>query len=186
MATANADIPFAAPVVVCSRARSPERPNWSRPAFCSAPTITKSPATKNNTDQDAPFATLSGMLGFRQVTTAIARTAAQHVGRPSDRPNADDVTRAAAAMANPKSASFPSTESDTGFDSTCISPRSSSREAHRKQRKVTEIETAEGRRKICNHLPSGGMCWSKTIRLAGFEIGKTKLAALAMNAQARR
>jgi hypothetical protein len=48
------------------------------------------------------------------------------------------------------------------------------------------MEAAEGRRKIRNHIPSGGMCWLKTTRLAGLEIGKTKLAAFAINAQANK
>jgi len=32
---------------------------------------------------------------------------------------------------------------------------------HRKQRNVSRIDAEEGRRKMRNHIPSGGMCWSK-------------------------
>ena len=37
-----------------------------------------------------------------------------------------------------------------------------------------------------SQIPSGGMCRSKMTRLAGLEIGKTKLAAFAMSAQASK
>src|SRR5713101_8800068 len=148
--------------------------------------MTKSPATNGRTDQDTPFATFSGMLRSRHGTTAITKMAAPQVGAPSESPRAEDETRAAAAIVNPTRANFPSVESNTRLTSPRISPRSSFRETHRKHRNVSRMEAVEGSRKIRNHIPSGGMCWSKMTRLAGFEIGKTKLAALAMNAQASR
>ena len=46
--------------------------------------------------------------------------------------------------------------------------------------------STEGSANIASHCVSGGMCSAKTTRLAGFEIGSTKLAALAMKAQIRR
>src|ERR1039458_2260274 len=185
-ATTRAAVPLATQRVVSASARSPVSPKRRRPAFCNASTMTKRPATNGSTDQDTPFATLSGMLRSRHATKAIAQTAAKQVGAPSESPRAEDETSAAAAMASPTKASFPSVESNTRVTSPCISPLSSLRESHLKHRNVSTMEAPEGSRKMCNHIPSGGMCCPKTTRLAGLEIGKTKLAAFAMNAQASK
>ena len=45
------------------------------------------------------------------------------------------------------------------------------------------IASTEARPNIAIQTPRGGMCSRYTTRFAGFEIGRTKLAALAMNAQ---
>jgi hypothetical protein len=49
---------------------------------------------------------------------------------------------------------------------------------------VAPIESSEGIAKWANHAPSGGSRLPKSTRLAGFEIGNTKLAAFATNAHA--
>ena len=94
------------------------------------------------------------------------------------------------AIANPTRASFPSVESNTRFTSPRISPRSSLREAHRKYKKVTQNGGRGSGREGKNaqpHLPSGAhVLVSKMTRLAGLEIGKIKLAAFAINAQANK
>ncbi len=48
------------------------------------------------------------------------------------------------------------------------------------------MASTDGRVKVASQRPSGGMCSANTTRLAGFEIGSTKLAALAMKAQMNR
>src|SRR4249919_1534790 len=110
-ATTTAAVPFANQLAFTASACSPANPTRCNPACCNASTITKSPATNGKTDQDTPFATLSGMLRFLHVTTAIANNAATQVGTPSGSPKADDEISATAAIANPTSASFPSVES---------------------------------------------------------------------------
>src|SRR6202140_5692607 len=44
----------------------------------------------------------------------------------------------------------------------------------------------DGSTKVRSHSDSGGICVPNTTRLAGLEIGSTKLAALAMKAQMNR
>ena len=48
------------------------------------------------------------------------------------------------------------------------------------------MASTEGRANSASQRVSGGMASAKTTRLAGFEIGRTKLAALAMKAQMKR
>ena len=48
------------------------------------------------------------------------------------------------------------------------------------------IATTEGSANRRSHTASGGMSCPNTTRLAGLEIGNTKLAALAMKAQTNR
>ena len=48
------------------------------------------------------------------------------------------------------------------------------------------IAATEGSAKIRSQSASGGICWPNTTRLAGLDIGSTKLAAFAMNAQMKR
>jgi hypothetical protein len=48
------------------------------------------------------------------------------------------------------------------------------------------MASSEGRANRPSQRTSGGMCSAKTTRFAGFEIGSTKLAALAMKAQMNR
>jgi len=45
------------------------------------------------------------------------------------------------------------------------------------------MDASEGSPKVSSHRPSGGMPLLYTTRFAGLEIGRTKLAALAMKAQ---
>src|SRR6266852_507414 len=116
-AATRAAVPLATQVVVSASPRRPVSPKRSRPAFCNASTMTKSPATNGRTDQDTPFATFSGTLRSRHATTAMAKMPAQQVGAPSESPRAEDETSVAAAMANPTRASFPSVESNTRFTS---------------------------------------------------------------------
>ena len=46
------------------------------------------------------------------------------------------------------------------------------------------IDASDGAPNDANHAPSGGICPPYSTRLAGLEIGRTKLAALAISAQA--
>ena len=52
--------------------------------------------------------------------------------------------------------------------------------------KVAPIESTDGMQNLASQEDSGGMWPPKTTRFAGLEIGKTKLAALAMKAQMKR
>src|ERR1700733_4385866 len=185
-ATADAATPFAIQLAQAEMRCTPSIPIRSSPPFCNASTITKSPATSGSTDHDTPFAIFSGSLRSLHATTAIASTAAQQVGAPSENPSAEDATSAAAAIANPASANFPSVESKTRSSSACIFPRRSFREIHRKHKYVSTIAATDGTRKIRNHIPSGGNCSPNPTRFAGLEIGKTKLAAFAISAHASK
>ena len=48
------------------------------------------------------------------------------------------------------------------------------------------MDSSDGSANRRSHVPSGGMFCANTTRFAGFEIGSTKLAALAMKAQMNR
>src|SRR5581483_3444091 len=65
-------------------------------------------------------------------------------------------------------------------------PLNARRCAARRTKKVATMAMRDGPRKLASHTPSGGMLLANTTRLAGFDIGRRKLAALAMNAQASR
>lgn len=68
-----------------------------------------------------------------------------------------------------------------------VSPASAGRCVQYRARKVTTIAAIDGKVKVASHRLSGGMSPLPNItKFAGFEIGKTKLAALAMNAQVNR
>ena len=51
---------------------------------------------------------------------------------------------------------------------------------------MAATESMDGTRNAASQAESGGMFVRKTTRLAGFEMGSTKDAALAMRAQAKR
>ncbi len=63
---------------------------------------------------------------------------------------------------------------------------SSARNSSASAPQVTTMAASDGSANARSHASSGGMCSPNTTRLAGFEIGNTKLAALAISAQANR
>ena len=84
----------------------------------------------------------------------------------------------AASRPVPDSAGTSDTVSTRGVSST----RNSSASAPQ----VTTMAASDGSANARNQASSGGMCSPKTTRLAGLEIGSTKLAALAISAHANR
>jgi hypothetical protein len=84
----------------------------------------------------------------------------------------------------PAMAAFPQRESGSRVRSLTQWPASLRRSAQRSIAKVTAMAASEGRAKEPNHCPSGGIAPPYSTRLAGLEMGSTKLAALATSAQA--
>ena len=142
------------------------------------------PAATPTTTRRSPRVTT--MRRLRSATTINAISAAQHVGVPKGSPNAEAPISATAPKSSPASASLPSVVSGTGCSSTSIRRRKSLCSHQYKQPKVTTIEASEGSRKTPSQSARGGICRPNTTRFAGFEMGKTKLAALAIKAHASR
>ncbi len=84
----------------------------------------------------------------------------------------------------PASANAPPRLSGTVSTRSAQRPRRSLRSAQYSMPKVTVIASSEGSAKAAIHAPSVGMVPPYSTRLAGLEIGSTKLAALAISAQA--
>ena len=117
------------------------------------------------------------------LTAAIA---ARQVGRPRSNPNPDAVIRMAPVPAMPHAARRPATDKVTTRLSSVTRPSKrfcraiAGRETSRRSTPVTATRTREAMEEAevdSFHRPRG---------LAGLEMGSTKLAALAMNAQTKR
>ncbi len=161
--------------------RAAIRPVWPTPA-----TSTNRPATRASTLHDTCCSRAHGASRRVACTAPIAIAEAISVGAPSGKPRADAASIASTTPAMPTAASrpVPDNAGTCGSDSTgaASSPRkTSASSAH-----VTTTDAMDGSANARNQANSGGMCSPNTTRLAGFEIGSTKLAAFAMNAQANR
>ena len=86
----------------------------------------------------------------------------------------------------PNAASLPPRRSGAMSSTAATAASSSRRCVSRSTTYVATIATTDGSAKMRSHSDSGGICVPNTTRLAGLEIGSTKLAALAMNAQMNR
>src|SRR3954447_25315527 len=82
--------------------------------------------------------------------------------------------------------SLPSDLSSALLFGASIGLQRSLRKYQRRTRNVTPMESTEGIRKYPSHCPKAGILEWNTTRLAGLEIGRTKEAALAIKAQAKR
>src|ERR1700727_2909531 len=90
------------------------------------------------------------------------------------------------AITKPQAANFPASESATGSSASAACSRRCFREANLKTKNVAAIEAIDGIRKVRSQVSRGGRCPSKTTIFAGLEIGRTKLAAFAIKAQANK
>jgi hypothetical protein len=86
----------------------------------------------------------------------------------------------------PSAASRPVPDRRGTCDPSSTAPARSARKTRISKPQVTTMAAIDGSPKRPSQDSSGGMCSPNTTRLAGLEIGSTKLAALAMNAQANR
>src|SRR5579883_3609073 len=156
------------------------------PVCWSASTRTKRPATSGKTLHDTPVTTGQGDWRVPiRMKAAVAAPAAK-VGRPRRQPSAEAARSASAVAAIPIAASAPPRVSGAGSGAAFSAVVSCRRRAKRRARKVSAIETVDGKAKRASQTRSGGMFGPKTTRLAGLEIGRTKLAALSMKAQIKR
>src|SRR6202012_4353645 len=127
--------------------------------------------------------------GLSRVESQIARAvaaAAMSVGKPSGHWRADAMRRSAAVAAMPAAASLPPGVSTSGTVGGAMVPCNAERCVHRSTTNVSRIETTEAPKNSLSHVARGGRCVANTTRFAGLDIGKTKLAALAMKAQIKR
>jgi hypothetical protein len=159
-------------------ARAPAAPARFIPA-----TKTNRPATSGITLHEICIASFGADARAAISTVTIA---AMHVGRPRSSPKADASANIKAVATIPHAARTPNADSSGRTLASATAPRRLVLETHAKTTKVTKIETTDGNAKACSHGRSGGSDLPYTTRFAGFDIGSTKLAALAMNAQANR
>lgn len=116
-------------------------------------------------------------------THATVTIPAAAVGNPSGRSSADTVISTAAVIAMPASAIRPPPVSGRVGKPDSQRPPSACRWVIRSIRNVHAIDATDGIAKWASHTPSDGMRAPYSTRFAGFEIGSTKLAAFATNAQ---
>ena len=149
-------------------------------------TKTNRPATSGSTLQEMSFTNVHGGIFFTSRIVTIVASPARNVGRPSGqlRPDATSSTIAVAAM--PPAASRPPSDNMGTCMFREMSPARSARCMNRRVKNVIRTDRTDAIPNSASHLPSDGICAPYTTRLAGFEIGSTKLAALAMKAQTKR
>src|ERR1700761_6420620 len=148
--------------------------------------MTNSPATSSTVAQLISRTSWIGLLLEVMETTAVITTAARHVGSPRSFFIAEAASSTAIISASPASTSLPLLLSFTSSTSHSMLLERSSRKRIRMTTYVATIDSSDGTPKSAIQRASGGIPVWKTTRFAGFEIGNTKLAAFAINAQANK
>src|SRR5579883_413255 len=136
--------------------------------------------------QEIPATSGQGDWRLSRSTRAAVANPAQKVGSPRFAPRAEAARRTIPVAQMPSPAKRPPRLSDAaeGISRNDAAMAPASRQ--RKMPKVSMIAKSDGKANRASQTPSGGIPCPKTTRLAGLEIGRTKLAALATNAQIKR
>ena len=166
-------------ISMCSRPASAR----TAPVRSSVSTTTNSPATSGNTLHEISRTIGTHAARSRIATHATVTTPASAVGNPSGRSATDTAISATAVVAMPASAMRPPRVSGCTGSADSQWPDSARRCTIRSITNVQTIDATDGAAKCASQTPSAGMCAPYSTRFAGFEIGSTKLAALATSAQ---
>src|ERR1700761_5614901 len=144
------------------------------------------PATRRMVLQLTARKSPRGLVLALHEAMAVTARAARQVGRPRSLFMAEAARRVTTTKPRPQTTTFPAAVSGTGGAGLEIGALISFRKNTRRTANVARMERMEGTRKAASQWLSGGIPAWKTTRFAGFEIGSTKLAALATKAQTKR